>query len=143
VRDQLPDGGAGTGRPEPGRTIVEAFEYLQVSEFRAVGVDGRIEVQAALLRQLQRCRGGHHLGHRGDPQHGVRGDRIAGIRGALSGRALIEHAVSAGCQGYHARHITSCHRRLQNLVDFTCHSPTPKPCGRNDARPDFRCHQPV
>lgn len=87
VVHQLPDGGLRPGRAQHRLTALEAVEHLKLAELGHDRRDGRVELYAPLLDELQRCGARDRLGHRRVAEHGV------GL--GLSGCTLVEDAVAA------------------------------------------------
>ena len=120
VGEELLDGRPARGRAQSRGVAVPAVEHLDVGELGAVGVDGRVEVEVALLDQLERGDRRDHLGHRHDPEVGVGGQRLAADRGLGARGAPVDDAVAVGRDGGDAGHITSVDRRLQDAVNGMC-----------------------
>ena len=73
VQQQHPRGDVALGRAQLGLAVrVEALQHLQLADLRRVGLGRRVEIELAVLDQLQARRAGDRLGRREDREHACR-----------------------------------------------------------------------
>ena len=103
VQEQHPGGDVAPGRAQPGLSLsIETLEHLQLADVRGIDLGRRIELEPAILDQLQRGGAGDRLGGRKDGEHGV--GRHVGVAAlhALAGRAIVDVFGTIGRDRDHA-----------------------------------------
>ena len=119
VQQQHPGGDVAPGRAQPGLSLsIETLEHLQLADVRGIDLGRRIELEPAVLDQLQRGGTGDRLGGREDGEHGV--GRHVGIPAdhALARGPFVDVPVPIGRDRDHAGHAgTSRGHLAQNAID--------------------------
>mmetsp|Transcript_38532 Transcript_38532/g.99571 ORF Transcript_38532/g.99571 Transcript_38532/m.99571 type:complete len:256 (+) Transcript_38532:669-1436(+) len=104
-------------RPQLGVALgIEAFEDLHLTEVRRVLPRRGVQVEPALLDQLQRAGGGQRLGARVDAHHGVERHVAVGAQASLPRAPLVDVPVAVRDDGDDARHTGRPRRRLVQHV---------------------------
>ena len=104
VQEQHAGGDGALGRPQPGLAGgVEALQDLGLADLRCVFLGRGVEVEPALLDQLQDGCAGDRLGGREDREHGIRGHVGVLAEHPLAGRALVDVATPVGRHCDHPR----------------------------------------
>ncbi len=97
--------------------IVETLDDLQLAEVRNIGPCGRVEIELALLDELQSRRTGDRLGGRKDRKDAVGRHRVVFAEGAFSGCALVDDALAVRGHGDDARNAGSArHNAIEDGV---------------------------
>ena len=105
VQEQHAGGDGALGRPQPGLAGgVEALQDLGLADLGRVFLGRGVEVELAVLDQLQAGGAGDRLGGREDREHRIGGHRGVLAEQALAGGALVDVAAAVGRHGDHARH---------------------------------------
>ena len=104
VQEQHAGGDGALGRPQPGLAGgVEALQDLGLADLGRVFLGRGVEVEPALLDQLQDGRAGDRLGGREDREHGIRGHVRVLAEDPLAGRTLVDVAAPVGRHCDHPR----------------------------------------
>src|SRR5208337_4755413 len=91
VERQHPRRDVSPRRPQPGLTVlVEAFEHLQLANLWGVAFRGRVEIEHALLDELQDNGSGDRLGAGEERKDAVGRHRVGVAEPPDAGRALID-----------------------------------------------------
>ena len=90
---------------------------MQVGDLGQILLGRIVEADAALLDELHERERRDRLGHRGDAEQRIGGERTAGGDVRHAERALIKHALAVGDERHDARHILALDRRPQAGVN--------------------------
>ena len=113
VGEQLTNARLADRGTQPRRLTVEALQHLQLSESRQHACDRLLELQAALLDQLQRGDARDRLGHRRDREHRVHLCGLLAVDAQAPERTLIQRSVAVSDDGDGARERSAGHRVLE------------------------------
>ena len=117
VGEQLAHGGLARRRAQPRLVAVVALEHLELAELGHDRGDLRVEVEPALLEQLEDPDRNERLGHRGEPEDGVRGHLVVAVDPDSPGDPLVDDPVGVENGGGHPRHVTGGGRLAQQFID--------------------------
>ena len=140
VQHQHPGRHVALRRPEfLGARSVKTLEHQKVADGREIAFRRRVEVEAAVLDQLQHRRPGDRLGAGEQREHAVGRHRLRIAEPARAGRPLVDGAAAVGDHGDDAGNARLAGRRpLQDRVgyggEFGVHGsvlgrPAEEPCG--------------
>ena len=96
MAEQLAYRGLALRSAENRLVAVEAFEHLELAELREQGGNLGVEIEPALLDQLQRGDARYRLGRGRVTKHRAVIDRRAASAAERAGAAAIEHAAAVG-----------------------------------------------
>jgi hypothetical protein len=96
---------------------IEPFEHLGRGQLGQQLAHRLVELQLALLDQLHAGGRGHRLGHRSDPEDGIRSHVRALGDVPLAEGAFVHDPLVGRCDGDDARHGPGVHRLAKRLVD--------------------------
>ena len=113
VGHQVPDRGLASRGSQAGPVAVEALKDLQLAERRQHRRDLLLELETPLLDQLERRDARERLGHRHQPEHGVRVDRGGTVHSQPPGLCLLHLTVPVGRDGDRAWHAVVGDRLIQ------------------------------
>ncbi len=105
VKHQHPGGYVALRRPQPGiARPIEAFDYLELPDFRDITLRRSIEIEASLLDQLERGGARDRLRRGEDGEDGIGGHIGILAEHALAGRTLIDVPRPVARHRHDARH---------------------------------------
>jgi hypothetical protein len=121
VGDQLLHGGTAAGRPQLGVVAIEALKHRHVGELRAVGVDGRgqLEIAASTCCSAATVLTILVIDMIRKTESGVTGSSLPTARGPAAPSYIgIYRAVAVGCDGDDVGYLARGYRVVQHLVDW-------------------------